>query len=104
MSDRETVARDLVNWHFDTDDDLEEIHVILGEGDEPIRFLEINPATVSRDVFEPFTFAPTKEFPFRSSIALLTRDEFDRLRSKLPAAWRGERVWRRFTRPERRAG
>lgn len=100
MTDRATVAEDLVRWHFKTDDDLEEVYVYLGEGDEPIRFLEINASVVSREVFEPFGFAPTAHVPFPTSIALVTREELERLRPKLPASWREDRIWRRFKRPQ----
>lgn len=104
MTDRARIAKDLVDWHFKTDDLLEEVIVYLGTGDEPIRFLEISEATVSRDVFEPFGFGPTKEVPYRTSIALVTRGELERLRPTLPTSWREENAWRRFKRPQHHAG
>ena len=64
--------------------------MILGADNDPIRLLEVNPATVPSEPFDAFTFAPTKDVPFLVSIAEVTQEEFERLRARpeiLPEGW-----------------
>ena len=89
-AERTEVARRLVQWHFEVEPDLEEVYVFMGEAGDPIRLLEVNPATVPSEHFEAFSFAPTKDVPFLTAIAEVTREEFERLRARpgsLPKGW-----------------
>jgi len=47
---------------------------------EPIKLLEVNAATLSTGSVEPFGFTPTQSVPFRTVIAEVTPEEFERIR------------------------
>lgn len=78
-------AHKLVNHLFSIEPDLEEVYLILGGEDQPIRLIEINPASIERDRFEAFSFPPTPEYPYPILITEMTRSELDRV--VLPPEW-----------------
>ena len=79
--DRESVVRDLVAWHFRTEPALQRVFVIKLPGDHgsdaPVRLLEVSSETVETGSIEPFGFAPTADFPFRTMIAAITPREYE---------------------------
>jgi hypothetical protein len=99
-------ARRLIEWHFRVEPELCEVYRIVMDDEEakegPIRLLEVNAATVPTGSVEPFTFPPTKEIPFRTTIAEISPEELASFRSNsdaLPHGWSLSRA-ERFVRPE----
>lgn len=82
MTSKLQTAHKLVNHLFSIEPDLEEVYLILGGEDQPIRLIEINPASIERDRFEAFSFS-TPEFPIL--ITEMTRSELDHV--VLPPEW-----------------
>ena len=106
MRVKDAAARRLIEWHFTVEPELREVYRIVGDneesGEEPIRLLEVNAATVSTGSVEPFAFSPTEEIPFRTVIAEITPEELESLRrhpETLPEGWNLSRA-QRFVRPE----
>lgn len=102
MKRREQIARELVDWHFEVEPMLTEVYVFIGEGEDPIRLLEVNEGTLRNDRFEAYVFAPTKNVPYRTAIAEVTPDELVRLQQTpgaLPPEWNLDRA-EIFRRPE----
>lgn len=102
---KDDATRELVEWHFRVEPELQQVLRIVGENeeaaDEPIKLLEVNAATVATGSVEPFAFAASKSTPFPTVIAEITPDEFDRVRRaeiKLPEGWSLANV-QRFERP-----
>jgi hypothetical protein len=93
---KDTVARDLIAWHFRTEPELQRVFILRSNidssPDAPIRLLAVNAATPATGSIEPFGFAPTVEVPFRTVIAEITPEEYEQLRSdpaslKHPPGW-----------------
>ena len=102
---KDDAARELAEWHFRVEPELQQVLRIVGENeeaaDEPIKLLEINAATVATGSVEPFAFAPSASTPFPTVIAEITPDEFERVRRaeiKLPEGWSLSNV-QKFDRP-----
>lgn len=103
---KDAAARRLIQWHFKVEPELREVYRIVtaneGSGDEPIRLLEVNAATVPTGSVEPFAFSPTEEIPFRTVIAEITPEELQTIRSHpeaLPRGWNLSSA-ERFVRPQ----
>jgi hypothetical protein len=90
---KDEVARELVDAHFRVEPDLKTVYWILSddesEPNEPIKLLEVNAATIPMGSVEVYAFAPTREIPYRTAIAEVTPEEFERLGKeiKLPRGW-----------------
>ncbi len=91
---KDKVARELVEWHFGVEPDLSRVIRIVSENedapDEPIKLLEVNAATVATGTIEFFAFAPSVSTPFRTVIAEVTPEEYERIRCeelRLPRGW-----------------
>lgn len=87
-------ADNLIAWHFQIEPDLLEVYRIVsdneGAPEEPIKLLEINAATPASGTVDAFSFAPSAEHPYRTVVAEITPEEFERLKRneiKLPAGW-----------------
>lgn len=77
MTSKLQIAHKLVNHLFSIEPDLEEVYLILGEEDQPIQLIEINPTSIERDRFEAFPFPPTSEYPYPILITEMTRYELE---------------------------
>ena len=91
---KDEAVRELAEWHFRVEPDLEQVFRIVGENedapDEPIKLLEINAATVATGGVEAFAFGPSKSTPFATVVAEITPEEFERVKRaeiKLPEGW-----------------
>lgn len=91
---KKEAAQNLIRWHFQVEPHLIEVHRIIADNedapDEPIKLLEVNVATPPSGSVEAFSFAPSAETPFRTVIAEITPEEFERLKRneiKLPPGW-----------------
>ncbi|MFI5301731.1 MAG: hypothetical protein ACHREM_26885 [Polyangiales bacterium] len=91
---KDEAARELANWHFGVEPDLQRVIRIVAENEdepnEPIKLLEVNAATVASGSVEPFAFAPSESVPFPTVIAEITPEEYERIKSDqmtLPAGW-----------------
>ncbi len=104
-SDKDRAARQLIEWHYEVEPELELVYRIFAENeddpDEPIKLIEINAAAVSTGRFSAFGFAPTADFAYPTVIAELTRDEFETLRKKgeIPPRWNLAKA-REYPRPK----
>lgn len=93
MPDKDTVAADLINWHFKVEPGLVTVYRVTNENEadpkEPIKLIEVNAQTVATGSFEAYGFAPTREVPFPTLIAEVTPDEFAELcrSGKIPPGW-----------------
>lgn len=91
--DKDRVARELVEWHYKVEPDLEVVYRVLADNEddpsEPIKLLEITAAAVGTGRFQAFTFAPTPDVPYPTSIAELTREQLTDLINKgeIPPGW-----------------
>lgn len=91
----------LVRRHFELEPDLDEIYVFVDteSGDVPrVHLLEVNAATIPTEEPETFSFGPTDEHPFVTSITEITPEEFQRW-DEDDTYWSIEEA-RRFERPE----
>jgi len=93
---RDTAARELIAWHFRVEPELQRVFLLRASvdtsADAPIRLLEVNASTPATGSIEPFGFSPTDDVPFRTVIAEITPEEYERLRSdpsalKHPPGW-----------------
>lgn len=91
---KDEAARELAEWHFGVEPDLEQVIRILVENEEepgePIKLLEINAATVATGSVEPYAFAPSESVLFATVIAEITPEELERIQRdemKLPPGW-----------------
>lgn len=93
MPDKDTIAADLINWHFKVEPGLVTVYRVTNENEadpkEPIKLIEVNAQTVATGSFEAYGFAPTRDVPFPTLIAEVTPDEFAELRrnGKIPRGW-----------------
>ncbi len=91
--DRNTAVRWLAEQHFESDPSLRHVFYFVtptDAPDAPVRVLEVTNATPASGSLEPFGFAATDEFPYRSEIAEVTEAEYASFRSdpsKLPPGW-----------------
>jgi hypothetical protein len=95
MPNKDQVAQELIEAHFDVEPHLVEVWRIVGDSEgsptEPIKLIEVNHATVSTGSITPFAFAPTYDVPFPTVVAEVTPDEFEQARrdpKRLPIGWR----------------
>lgn len=91
---KKEAAEKLIAWHFDVEPELLEVYRFVSDNEEapeePIKLLEINAATPPSGSVEVFSFAPSADTPYRTVVAEITPDEFERLKRnemKLPAGW-----------------
>ncbi len=104
MPDKDTVAAELIRWHFQVEPGLIAVYRVTNENEsdpkEPIKLIEVNAETVSTGGLEAFGFAPTKDVPYPTLIAEVTPDELAELRRarRVPAGWDLERAMH-FVRP-----
>lgn len=89
MATKEDATRELAEWHFGVEPDLERVIRIVGDREdapgEPIKLLEVNAATVATGSVEAYAFAPSMSVPFPTVIAEVTPDEYARIeRNELP--------------------
>jgi len=93
MADKDSIAADLINWHFKVEPGLVTVYRVTNDNEadpkEPIKLIEVNAQTVATGTFEAYGFAPTREVPFPTLIAEVTPDELVELRrsGKLPPGW-----------------
>jgi hypothetical protein len=85
----DTVAKDLVRHHFEIEPHIERIVWLASEGDE-IRLIEITPEAIPSGMVHPFPFHPTPEVPYRTLVADVTPDEWNKIQRQeipLPQGW-----------------
>lgn len=95
MPDKDTIAAELIRWHFKVEPGLVTVYRVMSDNEadpkEPIKLIEVNTHTVSSFAgnFEAFGFAPTRDVPFPTLIAEVTPDELAELRKngRLPHGW-----------------
>lgn len=102
---REEAVQALVSRHFDADPHVTRIYWIVPDEEpspsEPIRLLEVDEASFTIGEVQPFTFGPTEEIPYPTSIALISPEEHTMIKMKpesLPKGWDLARA-RVFDRP-----
>ena len=65
---KDEVVRELAEWHFGVEPDLERVLRIVGDSEdapeEPIKLLEVNGATVATGSVDAYGFKPTRSRPF----------------------------------------
>ena len=92
----ENVVRQVVQSHFETEEDINEIIWFKeGEGNGEIRLIEINPGTLPTGSVEVLRFALTEEIPFPVRIADVTPQEWQKVQQgeiPLPAGWSLEQI------------
>ncbi len=91
---KDEVVRELVQWHFQVEPDIQQIFRIVAENenapDEPIKLLEVTAATIATGSVEPFAFGPSESRPFSTVIAEITPEELERIQRneiRLPNGW-----------------
>jgi hypothetical protein len=92
---KKEAADKLIAWHFEVEPNLREVYRIISKDeddpDEPIKLLEVNAATPPSGSVDAFTFAPSGDVPYRTVVAEITPEEFERLGKdkdlKLPSGW-----------------
>jgi hypothetical protein len=91
---KKEAADNLIDWHFQVEPELLEVYRIASDNEEapeePIKLLEINAATPASGSVDAFSFAPSADTPYRTVVAEITPEEFERLKRneiKLPAGW-----------------
>jgi len=93
---RDTVARELIAWHFRVEPELQRVFILRSgvdaSPDAPIRLLEVNASTPATGSVEPYGFAPTVDVPFRTVIAEITPEEYEQLLAN-PAALKHPPGW-----------
>lgn len=104
-TDKDDVARRLIDWHFQVEPEITKIYRILSPQEdapeEPIKLLEVNLATFSTGSVQAFAFGPADDIPYASVIAEVTPDEMDQILARkiaLPHGWSIEHA-REFPRP-----
>jgi hypothetical protein len=102
---REEAVKELVSRHFDADPDVTRIYWMVPDEEaspsEPIRLLEVDEASVTIGEVQPFTFGPTEDIPYPTSIAMISPEEHTMIKTKpesLPKGWELARA-RVFDRP-----
>jgi hypothetical protein len=83
-------VRQLVQSHFEIENNIDEIVWFQDEVDKEIRLIEINRDTFPTGSVEVFSFAPTQDVPFPLRIADITPQEWKRVQSgniPLPPGW-----------------
>jgi hypothetical protein len=92
-------VRTLAGWHAGTDLADLEIYSFPDPEELTVRLIEVSEGFPRTGRVVPVTFGRSREFPFRSSAALLTPDEWQQVLSgtlPLPEGWtleRRQRVW-----------
>jgi len=93
MIDKDKIAAQLIQWHFEVESGLQDVYRIINANEndpkEPIKLIEVNVETVSTGRLEAFGFAPTREIPYPTLIAEVTPNEFEELCrfNRFPAGW-----------------
>jgi hypothetical protein len=96
----EEAVETLARWHGEGD----ALGLEAFSFDDPerrtVRLLEVNDAFLSMGEAWPVTFGESAEFPFKTSVFLVSREDYEGLRSgriELPAGWGrladGQKVW-----------
>src|SRR5689334_13208558 len=94
MNTKDRVTRRLVDWHFRIEPGLREVYRFLSNNeeapDEPIKLLEVSKDTFATGKIDTFTFAPSGDITFPSTIATVTPEEMEQIRQgqiPLPSGW-----------------
>jgi hypothetical protein len=90
MRSKAEVTDELVRLHFAADEDTSAIYVFPSPDGEPIRLLEVTPATVATGQVDVFGFAPFEDISFPLAIAIVAPEELDQIRQgriELPGGW-----------------
>lgn len=93
MPDKDAIAADLINWHFQVEPGLVSVYRIISENEadasEPIKLVEVNTRTMATGTFDAFGFAATPDVPYRTVIAEVTPQEFVEFRNtgRFPRGW-----------------
>ncbi len=94
-------VRKLAEWHASGVSNGLEIYSFPDPDQKTVRLIEISDEFAGTGVVEPVTMGSSSDFPFKSSVALVTPSEWDRIQHgkiALPDGWElrtGERVWPR---------
>jgi hypothetical protein len=78
-----------------------EIFTVLDPQKSTVRLIEVSDAFPETGSALPVTFGKTEEFPYRSSVIILTRNEWEKLKAgklQAPAGWNlaeARKVWPR---------
>src|SRR4051794_5585556 len=86
----EEAARTLARWHAGLDRPGLEIYSFPDPDKATVRLIEVSDEFPATGKVHLVTFGPSKEFPFRSSVALLTPEEWSQVLEgnlPLPAGW-----------------
>ncbi len=81
------MAQKLISIHFEIEPFLERILYFDTGDDELITLLEVSGSAPASGTIEAFVFSPTRETPFRTCIAEITPEEYERFRSEPPQGW-----------------
>ncbi|NUP98689.1 MAG: hypothetical protein HUU35_02415 [Armatimonadetes bacterium] len=94
MRSKADIARELARTHAGLDPAITLIVRLVADredhGDEPVKLLEVNPATFASGII-PIAFAADREVPYPSLVVEVTDTEYDQIRRgelKLPTGWR----------------
>ena len=91
----------LAQWHAEAHGDGITVFSFPDPASEVVRLLEVSSQFPETGHVTPVAMGPSKEFPFKSSVALLTPGEWDLVESRrlrLPDGWdlqKREQVWPR---------
>jgi hypothetical protein len=97
MKNKDEIARDLAEYHRNSEPTIERIVRYVSDqedlSEEPIKLLEVNPATVSMGIL-PVWFGPSQDIPYPLVVIEITSEEFSRLGKDLalPENWKDEQV------------
>jgi hypothetical protein len=99
LGDKDEVARNLIEWHFQMEPEICKIFRILAEQedgeDEPIKLLEVNPESTETGRIDSFQFDPAGDITYPSVVAEVTPREFQLIELDLlalPEGWSLERA------------
>jgi len=85
-----SVAKNLIQEHFELEPNLEQVVWINPEKPAEIRLLEINSDTITTGMVQAFYFAPWEEIPYPMKIAEITPEEWQKILQNeipLPKGW-----------------
>jgi len=96
---KDEAAVALAERHRNIDTETLEIVRFLSDDEdderEPIKLMEVSPATISTGQIDAFTFAATADFPYRTSLAVISPEEWALARQgelPLPNGWTWDRL------------
>src|ERR1041385_938967 len=89
----------LARWHGEDNDADVSIFSFPDPEEQVVRLIEVSREFPTAGDVRPFTFGRSIEFPFKSSVALVVPEEWEKLQSgqmSLPSGWdigAARRVW-----------